>query len=372
MTMTPQQLTAKLKALNDKKYGNVGAGLNLLNAMSAYTANPNASTVVPLYKISKQLNPSLGGGNSTTAKSANVTRANYFANNVGATPANLTAFRALQKDPQYVALHNATDAQMNSGPSFAQTAAMVALMASPAIAAQMMAAAPAAATIGATGTGSIAAETGAAGAMNLGGGAAGGSMFAPATGAVSTGTLTTAEGLGATLGAGASESLLSQVMANYGPTLANVAKYGGAAMKLIGGISGMGVSSKQSQLANQAYTAAQAGNQQALTDALDALKRDINLRRGAAYADMGNSGFMTSGGGGTFLDAIDNRLASDQTLQQRFLQNASDNQRAQFTAQLGASQLQAQQTKGDALSNLILGAVGAAPILADPNIKMFG
>ena len=68
MTMTPQQLTAKLKALNDKKYGNVGAGLNLLNAMSAYTANPNASTVVPLYKISKQLNPSLGGGNSTTAR----------------------------------------------------------------------------------------------------------------------------------------------------------------------------------------------------------------------------------------------------------------------------------------------------------------
>jgi len=116
--------------------------------------------------------------------------------------------------------------------------------------------------------------------------------------------------------------------------LNQVVKYGSTGLQLLQGVTGLQASHKEQQLAQQAQQAALAGNSQALQNALASLTHELNLRKGAALATMGASGFITRrGSGGTMLDLIDGALMSNDALQRKYATTMSGNNANQINAQ---------------------------------------
>ena len=172
-------------------------------------------------------------------------------------------------------------------------------------------------------------------------------------------------GVGAEMAAAAAPSTLdtfiSQSIGGASSILGGVAKYGAPALDIMSGITGLAASDKEKSLANAASAAAKAGNATALNNALEALKREINLKKGAALAAMGASGFVSRrGSGGTLLDMIDSGIDTDATLREKYTRMLSSQQGARIDAQTAQAMAEAERTRMASLKSIGSGALDVA------------
>ena len=157
------------------------------------------------------------------------------------------------------------------------------------------------------------------------------------------------QGMGGSLGISSGSSVLDAVV-----------KYGAPALDILSGATGLMASAKEKDLAQQAQAAALSGNSNALNQALESLKREINLRKGAALASMGASGFVTRrGSGGTLLDMVENSINTDATLREKYTRMLSENDRNRINAQAMQAQAGIESRKMGAIKDIGSGVLDA-------------